>query len=256
MAASVRAIEPNADFTDLAQLWSIRFPTLVSSDDRFAEAIDTCADACHQELLEAPGPGPEIVQPAAEIVLSAAHEQLREREGSHLHGPLRRELYEAQAVAMQAIGTRAEAKRLQLQITEGRPLAICFGNTSYVAFVDRNTLARAIDLPETVRDLLVDDLIPESGLLRFATWRWLGGRDPNTGKRRQKPNADLSLPPAIYEFGDGCGLVYPASTETRGQRGSGGPRLYCDACSDQYSWFSRRARKDARAYLGLVDGSF
>jgi hypothetical protein len=187
------------------------------------------------QALTLPVNSPDFA-PAARYVLRLVHGCLKEHLGDCIEGALKRELYLAPATLGARI-TRAQYKRLQLAACDGQPLAICFGRTSYLAFVPRADLPRGLQTA-----------FPHDHLLRFATWRRPRERD-HTGEWQPRPTISPWLPAWVEPDGDGCGLVYGDSLNLRGQRGSGGSPLYCPDCRGRITYLQRRACSQAKKLL-------
>jgi hypothetical protein len=107
----------------------LAFPRLTSIRPDVVTPLAQVVEAALRELRSAlPVLRPEELVEAASSVFVEIQAALADREGEHLEGPWRRELWDAQWQPVLALaGQRGLAKRLQLQAAAGKPLTVCFG---------------------------------------------------------------------------------------------------------------------------------
>lgn len=109
---------------------AIAFPQICQARPAIAEPLELLRLAALQESLGAtPTLARERLLQCAHAVFRELQALLHEHEGTQLHGRVRREIWDAQGMALLALpGSLGELKRLQLKAGSGRPLTVCFGN--------------------------------------------------------------------------------------------------------------------------------
>lgn len=142
------------------------------------------------ELLHASLYLPEIqsrhVEIAARRVLRAVHEELQPLEDQRLYHRVASELWVTAGLARDALADRvglAQAKKVQLEVTEGRPLAICAGDSMYeVNLVGRKSVIPTTFIKYGCGRVFLDS--PRATARMFA--RWCAGCNDKGMSRRYR----------------------------------------------------------------------
>jgi hypothetical protein len=111
---------------------AIAFPELCRRAPAIAEPLERLRQAAWEEFLGTlPTLNSAQLLVRAGVVFAERQAILAVHEGQRLRGALRREIWDAQELALIALpGTKKELKQVQLEVAAGRPLTICFGHRS------------------------------------------------------------------------------------------------------------------------------